>query len=128
MNDQKLLRFALVLGCLFAIGCEDQAYVGPDTVALVVRDKTTDLNRVDHCSFVPVLLGSRDEALYDVDDGLTAKFSLTREQITVTFEGGGVSPWVVQTSSFDGGVTKIDDDPPSGYAVQLTSPCTPDDL
>jgi hypothetical protein len=128
MNDQNVLRFALALGCLLALGCQDPAYVSPDTVALVVRDKATDVNRVSHCSFVPVLLGSRDEALYDVDDGLTAKFALSREQITVSFEGSGTAAWTVRTSSFDGEVTKIDDDPPSGYAVELRSPCTPDDL
>ena len=128
MNDRKFIAGFAVLGCLLALGCQDQAYVSPDTVALVVRDKASDVQRVNHCSYVPVLLGGRDEAIYDVDDGLSAKFTLTREKITVTFEGADVTPWAVSPSSIESGTTKVDDDPPEGYAVELTSPCTPKDF
>ena len=128
MKDHGFLRWLLLLGCWSVLGCEDQQYVSPHTVSLVVRDKATDLRRVNHCSFVPVLLGSRDEALYDVDGTLTAKFTLTRERITVSFDGADVPLWGVASKEFDSEVTKIDDNPPDGYAVELSSPCTPDDL
>jgi hypothetical protein len=111
-----------------ALGC-DPAYVSPDTVALLITDTASSAQRVNRCHYVPVLLGSRDRARYTVDERLRVTIDLTRDQVSLSFDddSGPVDPFEVESSRFkDGGVVAVPS-PPSGYKVELASPCTPDD-
>lgn len=115
-----------VVAALAVLGCDGQQYVSPDTVALTI---TTDAGapRVEACQYIPVLLGSRAVAHYVVDERLDVTFDITRDEVSVTFEGsdGPIEPFRVPSERFADSATERDEAPPAGYAVELNSPCAP---
>lgn len=118
----------LVLAGLALCGCDGQQYVSPDTVALSVRSDATGTELLSRCHFVPVLLGSRVKARYLIEDELSVVISLDRAQLELSYDEPGreYSSFSVPTPSFEEGATQIEAaDPPDGYRVQLSSPCTP---
>ncbi len=127
MSRTRTARAALLLSATLALACDDQRYVSPDTVALVVSDAATGAKRLSECQYVPVLLGSRNVAHYSVDADLEVTLDITRDEVRVSFEGPSASaePFVVSTSRFEEVSKESDPAPPSGYAVDLSAPCTP---
>jgi hypothetical protein len=128
-NVRAVSKLRLALLACVALGCDEQ-YASPDTVALVITDDASNTQRVNRCHYVPILLGSRVSARYRVDAQLQASIDVTREQVTVFFEGGDSpsEPFELPASRFEGEAREIDPAPPSGYSVELRSPCAPDDL
>jgi hypothetical protein len=122
-------RLALGLAAALVFGCDGQQYVSPDTVALVVSDDATSTERVHRCHYVPVLLGSRVSVRYRVDDELKVNIDVTRDQVTVFFEGESapVDLFQVESALFEQAVREVDPAPPEGYTVELRSPCTPEE-
>jgi hypothetical protein len=124
----QLARLSL-LAALALLGCDGQQYVSPDTALLTISHDSTGSKLIEGCSYVPVLLGSQVQKRYVADTDLTAIITLTRSDIVVTFEGsagGGVAPFRARTELLEvGGI--VDEDPPSGYTVELGSSCTPED-
>lgn len=119
----------LLLAC-FAQACDGQQYVSPDTVALVISNDATGVERVNRCNYIPVLLGSQVKARYTVESDLKATITITREEVALTFEDPGREhePFVVPSDTFeDGDLTLQVDSPPDGYTITLGTPCTPDD-
>lgn len=125
MNMQ--LRPLVLLGALALGGCDGQQYVSPDTVLLTVSHDVTGSKVVEGCNYVPVLLGSQIQQRYAVEDGLQASVSITRSEIVVIFTGADVARFRVATKELEPGVVVIDDDPPDGYSVELSSGCVPDE-
>ena len=79
--------FALLLVISGALlGCDEQQYVSPDTVALIVTEDSTNLQRVNRCLYIPVLLGGQVVFRYEVDAELKALVIITRDEATVSFE------------------------------------------
>jgi hypothetical protein len=115
----------VALVCL--VGCDGQQYVSPDTVALVVTDTASGVERVNHCHYVPVLLGSEIEARYVVKGELGVTIRLTRDDVRVDYaEPGQVyASYQVETEQLEGTVSLTDEGAPDGYRVELSSPCTP---
>ena len=69
----KRNAFALLLVISGALlGCDEQQYVSPDTVALIVTDDSTSMQRVNRCLYIPVLLGGQVVFRYEVDAELKA--------------------------------------------------------
>lgn len=121
---------SLGLLAIVLLGCNEQQYVSPDTVGLVIRNDSTDEVRVSRCNYIPVLLGSQVKARYRVEDDLKATITITREEVEVTFEDPGRDhePFLVPAETFEeGDLTLQADNPPDGYTVTLSTPCTPDD-
>lgn len=123
-------RWCGVLGiaaALGALGCDGQQYVSPDTVALVVTEDATGQQRVNECQYIPVLLGSRNLSRYAVDDALRVIVDITRDEVTLSFEGTPelVEPFRVPSERFDGAAQETLPAPPAGYSAALSSPCTP---
>jgi hypothetical protein len=111
-----------------ALGCQEQQYVSPDTVALVVTDDSTNMQRVNRCLYIPVLLGGQVIFRYEVDSALKAVLVITRDEATVSFEpGGAADPFAVDTEDLSEMETHFADAPPSGYTVELSAGCTADD-
>lgn len=110
------------------LACLEEQYVSPDTVRLQITESRTSRERVNQCLYVPVLLGSHDSASYALDGGLHARFDVTREEVVVTFDGTSeaVAPFRVESKRFEGSAHEVDPAPPTGYDVELSSPCTPD--
>lgn len=129
MTSKYLGLIGAALGGLFVSACDDPQYVDPDTVALVVTNDATHVERVNRCHYVPVLLGSEVKARYLVEDELRATITVTREDVSVLFEeaGADVASFVVDSDEFSGAANEVAPDPPPGYTVTLRSPCTPDD-
>lgn len=110
------------------LGCDEQQYVSPDTVALVVTDDATNMQRVNRCLYVPVLLGSQVTFRYEVADDIKATLVITRDEAVVSFEPDGVGDtFRVDTEELTEMQTHVADAAPSGYTVELTAGCTPDD-
>jgi hypothetical protein len=107
--------------------CDGQQYVNPDTVALSITKTSSGTVLVQHCNYVPVLLGSEVQASYKVEADLTADLTITRDSISVAFEGGGVSvdPFVATADDVQSGAQTAPD-PPVGLTVQLAPGCKPD--
>jgi hypothetical protein len=124
----KIMKLACSLGLLASAlyGCDGQQYVGPNTALLTITDDSTGSEVVTACHYIPVLLGSRVEKTYVVDD-LEASLSLTRTDVVVTFQGSGEG-----TEPFRATVAEIEAsglraaNPPLGYDVELGSGCAPD--
>lgn len=116
------------LAGLLALGCDDPQYVNPDTVALIVTNDSTGVERVNRCHFVPVLLGSQDKARYLVEDQIRATLTLTRDSVSVSFEDAGVEIANVAVDSRElAGETRVPiDDGPAGFSAELVSPCVPE--
>ena len=119
--------FAVGSLALLALACDGQQYVAPDTVALVIKKDSTGVERVNHCHYVPVLLGSTVEEEYLVEGQLRATIHITRDLVSVTLNEAGspVTELVVEALRFEGQALETAPSPPSGYTVQLSSPCTP---
>ena len=118
------------IGCcslvLALAGCDGQQYVSPDTVALSVTSDATGSELVNHCDFVPVLLGAEVTASFVVDPPLSATLSITRGSVSVTFEGSaaGTPSFVVAAAAVQQG-EQIAPEPPAGYTVTLSPGCAP---
>lgn len=125
----KIAAISCLVG-LLALGCDDPQYVNPDTVALIVTNESTGVERVHRCHFVPVLLGSQDKARYLVEDQLRVTLTLTREDVSVMFEESGemVGRIVVDSRQLTSDVTIEIEEAPTGFRAQLVSPCVPDDF
>jgi hypothetical protein len=126
------MKTAAILGSalLGLFGCDDPQYVNPDTVALIVTNDSTAVQRVNRCHYVPVLLGSQVTVRYAVEKDLRATITLTRNDVRVVFDAAGsaVATVVVPSRDFASEADFTADEPPPGFTVQLLSPCTPDDL
>lgn len=127
---------AVSIYALTAFGCQGQQYVSPDTVQLSVSDASVDppIERVSHCHYIPVLLGDQIQGRYRVTGELDAVMLLTRERVTISFEGesaGGEAPpppWVVPSSVFrDKRARAEPSTQPAGLELALMSPCVPED-
>lgn len=124
----KNVMLAVWLGLLASAlcGCDGQQYVGPNTALLTITDDSTGSQVVTACHYIPVLLGSRVEKTYVVDE-LEASLSLTRTDVVVTFQGAGAG-----TEPFRATVAEIEArglpaaNPPPGYRVELGSGCAPE--
>jgi hypothetical protein len=125
----KSAKIAGLVGVL-TLGCDDPQYVSPDTVALIVTNDSTGVERVNRCHYVPVLLGSQDKARYLVQDELRATMTLTRDDVRVVFEDAGdtVASLVVESRQFASEAQLTAEDPPPGFRVELVSPCEPDEF
>jgi hypothetical protein len=123
----KRTAFALLLsGAL--LGCDEQQYVSPDTVALIVTDDSTNTQRVNRCLYIPVLLGGQVVFRYEVDSELKALLVITRDEVTVSFEPeSAAEPFSVDTDDLTEMQQHEAGAPPSGYTVELHAGCTPDD-
>lgn len=123
------LRHLLLLAALAVLGCEGQQYVSPDTVLLTIKHDVSGSALIEGCSYVPVLLGGQVQKRYFADDDLSAIITLTRSDIVVTYQGAagdGIEPFPVTTRRLE--VGDIDAEfPPSGYTVNLSSGCTPEE-
>jgi hypothetical protein len=119
-----------------ALACQDQQYVSPDTVLLSITDKSTDIELVHRCNYVPILLGGEVKARYVVDGDLKATIDIDREHVTLSYEGSGdlPQPWSLSSKLFEGentctqGQDDCDPDPVAlpddfNYFVVLSSPC-----
>lgn len=118
------------LQAFILLGCNEQQYVSPDTVSLVISNDATGVVRVNRCNFIPVLLGSQVKARYAVESDLKATITITREEVEVSFQDPGREhePFLVPAETFEEeDVTLQADSPPDGYTVTLSTPCTPDD-
>lgn len=126
MNQGKILRLAL--GATLALGCDGRQYVSPDTVALIVTDAATNMQRVNRCQYIPVLAGSHIVFRYEVDDELKTVLAISRNEVRVTFEPeGAADPFEVDAEDLTESQSFSVDSPPSGYEVELIAGCTPDD-
>jgi hypothetical protein len=121
--------FALLLAVSGAVvGCDEQQYVSPDTVALIVTDDATNTQRVNRCLYIPVLLGGRVVFRYEVDAEVKALLVITRDEVTVSFEPEeAAEPFSVDTDDLTETQRHEAESPPSGYTVELSAGCTPDD-
>lgn len=126
MNNRHLAAATLLAG-LSLLGCDGQQYVNPETVRLTIHRDSGGSVRVDACNYVPILLGSQVEKSYPVDGTMDATITITRSDIVVTFQGSDedFGPFRVAPQDLEAG-SIIDDDPPTGYAVELGSGCAPD--
>lgn len=134
---RKAGYWCLLLGVsLAALGCQDRQYVSPDTVLLSITDKSTDMERVHRCNYVPILLGGEVKARYVVEGELKATIAIDREHVTLSYEGSGElpQPWSLSSKFFEQentctqGQDDCDPDPVAlpdsfDYFVQLSSPC-----
>ena len=125
----KQSSFALaLLACDAALGCDEQQYVSPDTVALIVTDDSTNMQRVNRCMYIPVLLGGQVVFRYEVDSALKALLVITRDEASVSFEpSDAADPFSIDTDELTESERHLADSPPSGYTVELVAGCTPDD-
>lgn len=126
MNHGKLTQ--LLLSGALLLGCDGQQYVSPDTVALVVTDDGTQMQRVNRCQYIPVLAGSRVVFRYEVDGELKATLIIDRDEVRVAFEPEGVADtFEVDAEDLTDNQRFTADSPPDGYQVELVAGCTPDD-
>jgi hypothetical protein len=120
---------ALPIAFMLLLGCQDQQYVSPDTANLSITNLDTGIERVNRCNFIPVLLGNQVKTRYVVEGSLKAVISLTRDKVTVSFEGEGhlPDPWTVESSKFREKFAESSDTPPDNYDVRLSSQCKVDE-
>ena len=123
---RNALALLLVWGAL--LGCDEQQYVSPDTVALTVTDDSTNMQRVNRCLYIPVLLGGQVVFRYEIAAELKALLIITRDEATVSFEPEEAGePFSVDTDELTEMQQHEASAPPSGYTVELSAGCTPDD-
>jgi hypothetical protein len=126
VNHDKISRLVLAAALLF--GCDGQQYVNADTVALVVTDDATQLQRVNRCHYIPVLAGGRVVFRYEVDDELRATLAIDRDEVRVVFEPEGVAEiFEVDAEDLSEDQRFTAESAPDGYVVELVAGCTPDD-
>lgn len=127
MSIRSAFAYAALVLSLGALGCEDQAYVSPNTVSLSITD-SDGIERVHRCNYIPILLGSEVKARYAVDDDLKAVIAITRDEITLTFEPPAGDPWVEESSQFQDKLSAPIrmKTPPSKHVVELDSFCKAD--
>ena len=112
---------SFALAMLLACACDGQQYVSPETVALVITNDDTNVQRVNRCHYVPVLLGSQVKARYRVEDGLHATITVTRDGPSVVFDDDGRD------------LGPLDEDDPrldyqgQSFTISLRPDCTPPD-
>ena len=119
---------AICYALLAAVGCDGQQYVSPTTVRLLVTDESTSVVRVDDCDYVPVLLGSEVKSTYAVEGDLSATLTLTRDAVTLEFDGATEQerPFVVAPADIQRSGTTAEN-APRGYGVELATGCAPDE-
>lgn len=125
MKDLNPPLVSALFGMLWLLGCDGQQYVSPDTVHLVITKDGSPTELVNRCSYVPVLLGSMVKARYEIEDDLKATLTITHDRVTVGFDGAADTFKVSAAELADGSL--FAPDPPSGYTVELSPGCTPDD-
>lgn len=120
-------RIIFASSLLLTLACDDTQYVNPDTVALIVTNDTTGVERVNRCHYIPVLLGSQVKSRYLVEDDLRVTITLTRDELDLLFEDGGarVASVTVPSPQFADEAREVVASPTDGFTVQLASPCTP---
>lgn len=120
----KVLNRSAVALLLVLSACDGQQYVSPDTVRLRITDDSTNLDQVDRCNYVPVLLGDEVKWRYVVKGELKATLTVTRDFINVAFEGSSepVEPFQVEADALHDG-SHTDLKPPAGYIVDLSPGC-----
>jgi hypothetical protein len=120
---------ALPIAFVLLLGCQDQQYVSPDTANLSITNLDTGIERVNRCNFIPVLLGNQVKSRYVVEGSLKAVISLTRDKVTVSFEGEASlpEPWTVESTKFREKFAESSDTPPDNYDVRLSSQCKVDE-
>lgn len=105
--------------------CDGQQYVSPDTVRLRITEDASNVDRVDRCNYVPVLLGDEVKWRYVVKGDLKATLTVTRDSVTVSFEG---SPQALEPFEVEADVVReaaqTAENPPSGYTVELSPGCS----
>lgn len=125
------MKSKILIGLAFAaLGCDDTQYVNPDTVALIVTNDSTGIERVNRCHYIPVLLGSQLKARYVVEDELRVTLTLTRDELDLLFEDAGrpVEQLTLPSQQFAEEAHEVAESPPTGFTVELDSPCTPQDF
>jgi hypothetical protein len=130
MSYSKFSSLAGLSLLLALVACDGQQYVSPDTVGLLIRNDDTQIDRVNRCNYVPVLLGSEVKSRYAVEGDAKATITITRDDIVVTFEGFADDPPPFEAKAKEFSTTGSSDTaptPPSGYSVTLSSGCTPED-
>lgn len=116
-----ILRSFAALTLVLACACDGQQYVSPDTLALVITNDSTGVQRVNRCHYVPVLLGSQVKARYLVEDGLHATITITRDTTSVVFDDAGLD-----LGPLDEAEPRLDYRGQS-FFIALRPGCTPDD-
>lgn len=125
MSQRNLPRFSALFAALLLLACDNQDYVNPETVQLVITKESSMLELVHRCNYMPVLLGSTVKARYVVEDDLKATLTITHDAVTVDFDGAADTFKVSATELAEG--AQIAPDPPAGYTVELSTGCTPDE-
>ena len=124
MSQSNRYRLWGLFSALLLLACDGQQYVSPDTVQLVITKKSSTSELVNRCNYVPVLLGSTVKARYLVEDDLRATLTVTRDAVTVGFDGAADTFKASTTELADG--PQSAPDPPAGYSVDLSFGCTPE--
>lgn len=112
---------SFISALLVVCACDGQQYVSPETVALVVTNDGTNVQRVNRCHYVPVLLGSEVKARYRVEDGLHVTITVTRDGPSLAFDDDGRD-----LGPFDELEPQLEYRSQS-YTIALRPDCTPDD-
>ena len=124
---KKLLSIAATLCVTTSLtACDGQQYVSPDTVRLLITDDSTRVDRVDRCNYLPVLLGGEVKSRYAVDGDVKATLTLTRDAVSVVFEGAPEAETFAVDASALRESAQTAASPPAGYTVELSTGCTPD--
>jgi hypothetical protein len=118
----------LLIVALSLFGCDGQQYVSPSTALLTVTSDKTGSKLVSRCNYVPVLWGAQVDGHYSVDGALDVFITLTRDEITVVFQrdGDDFEPFRIAAKELETGAV-TDPSPPTGYTMELSSGCTPDE-
>jgi len=123
-----LRKALLLLLPLVLFGCDGQQYVSPDTVELSITN-ADNLELVNHCHYIPVLLGSQVKARYRIEDERRVTITITRDEIQLEYDSGEselVTPQELE--ELPSGDSHELQNTPSEYSARLTPHCTPDDF
>lgn len=113
---------------LVLFGCDGQQYVSPDTVELSITNDS-NLELVNRCHYIPVLLGSQVKARYRIEDERRVTITITRDEIQLEYDSGEselVTPQELE--ELESGESLALQNTPSTYIALLTPNCTPDDF
>jgi hypothetical protein len=128
MSSKQSLRCALLGALALGTACEGRQYVSPDTVALTVTRQ--GIERLRQCHYIPVLLGSRVLASYPVEGELSAVIDVTRDTVTLDFDGADERASLeIPSKNFEAAHSEQVEVISAGktYTAVLSSPCEPDD-
>jgi hypothetical protein len=123
LGKPRWLLLALAL-----VGCDGQQYVSPDTVELSITDDS-NLELVNRCHYIPVLLGSQVKARYRIEDERRVTITITRDEIALEYDSGESELVAPQELEDLGSGESLElQNTPSTYTARLTPHCTPDDF